>query len=245
MSTGITKTGLIFSPVRKFRSRCFRVRHITCLTAKIESAEELSNLWDLRLICFDLLQVAPGRNAGFATILPGVNWCICTRAREKKHLSTGLLDLGRMDGSLIISEPSFTQCPPFSQQTEGAFECAQCGSVSIEQRKRLERVSRSSPAWRSALASKRGQWKMSEQPAAGLKPRNSCKGITQGRSRWTLLKNKTKRPILRVCMLLQRGDVSRGKSKGSNLIYRGSWKKFRAPDPEPSSAQAIFLEGPL
>lgn len=85
---------------------------------------------------------------------------------------------------------------------------------------------------------------MSEQPAAGLKPRNSCKGITQGRSRWTLLKNKTKRPMLRVCVL-QRRDVSRGESKGSNLIYIGGWKKFRAPDPEPSSAQATFLEGPL
>lgn len=73
MSTGITNSDLIFSPMRKFKSRCFRVRHFTCLTAKIKSAEEFCNLWYLFLICFDLLQVATGRNTDFAAIFSGVN----------------------------------------------------------------------------------------------------------------------------------------------------------------------------
>lgn len=85
----------------------------------------------------------------------------------------------------------------------------------------------------------------SQQPAAGLEPRNSFSGITQGRSRWTILENKTMQPTLSVCVLPQRGDASRRERKGSNLIYEGSWNKFRAPDPVPRSEQAIFLEGPL
>lgn len=79
----------------------------------------------------------------------------------------------------------------------------------------------------------------------GSKPRNSCNGITRGRSRWTLLENKTMQPTLSLCVIPQRGDANRRESKGSNLIYGGSWNKFRAPDPEPSSEQAIFFEGPL
>jgi len=83
--------------------------------------------------------------------------------------------------------------------------------------------------------------------AAGSRARtqNSCNGITRGRSRWTLLENKTVQPRLSPSVLPRRGDASRRESKGSNLIYGGSWSKFRAPDPGPSSEQTIFLEGPL
>ena len=122
-------------------------------------------------------------------------------------------------------------------------------SVWINERAAKEKVrkgERGLPRMALSLGKQEGEMKnVTQQPAAGLEPRNSCNGITQGRSRWTFLENKTMQPTLSMCVLPRREDASRRESEGSNLIYGGSWNKFRAPDPAPSIEQAIFLEGPL
>lgn len=235
-STGITKSGLMFSLVRIFRSRCFRVRHITCLTAKTESAKELGNLWDLRLICFDLLHVAPGRNTDPAIIIPGVSWCICTCAREKEHLNTGWLDLGRMDGSLMVCELGFAQCPHFCSR-----HWERLNVLSAVQSKGRGWDESGTSAWHWAWAGRGG---MRNVRAANSRAR--AQGFLWGDymsiSRWTLWENKTQRAVLCVCVLLQRGDASRARAV---IWCTEQWEQRQAPDPAPSRELAVFLEGPL
>lgn len=173
---------------------------------------------------------------------------MCKRKKAfKLCLSFGLLDLGRMDDSLIICEPGFAQSVLSSsvRQREHLHVLGVDQWVNSKGKGRKGRARHPQDGTEPWQARGGNEKCHSQQPAAGLEPRNSFSGIIRGRSRWTILENKTMQPTLRVCVLPQRGDASRRERKGSNLIYEGSWNKFRAPDPAPSSEQAIFLEGPL